>query len=86
MKVVSSAVSHGKGGSFSVELDVSDVVPSTISQEHWDSLSLQGKHRAMMQEADMMVVRYLWESNIISGDYAAQRIAEICARSGKPGV
>lgn len=84
MKVTSSAVSQGR--TFGVELATEDVVPWSVPQATYDGLSVQGKHRVLMQEADMMVVRYMWESGLVSTEYAQQRIAEIRSRSSKPGV
>ena len=84
MKVTSSAVSQGR--TISVELEEQDVVPALYSQEVWQTQSPQAKHRLMMQEADLMVVRYLWEAELITSEYAVQRINEIRSRTNKPGV
>ena len=77
MKVVSSFTKDGR--SVAVEVDQSDM---TFPKNADGSIAYnQNKcHQQMMMFADMLIVRYLIEAEIVSNEYGQARIREIQSR------
>lgn len=73
MKVISGATAQD-GRYVSVELDEADL--PTLNAE----LPALSKHKAMMQAADTMLVKYMEDAGILTPDYAQQRLKEILSR------
>lgn len=72
MKVKSGA-SASDGRYLEVELEESDLnLPSEIGAME--------KHKKMMQEADLLIVKYMLDAGLFTKDYALSRLKEIKSR------
>lgn len=73
VKIKSGATAQD-GRYVEVELDESDL--PTLNKE----LSALQKHKAMMQSADIMIVKYMLDAGIFTQEFATQRLQEIKSR------